>query len=55
MKQWYLRLKARPGTKAGLDVPEKNKFREITDPKEQERIAKEASAWVMKGMNEDKK
>jgi hypothetical protein len=48
-------LKERPATKAGLDVPEKNKYREITDPKEQERIAKEASAWVMKGMEQDKK
>jgi hypothetical protein len=54
LKQWYLRLKERPATKAGLDVPQK-KTPEVTDPKEQERIAKEASAWVMKGMQDDQK
>lgn len=55
LKAWYEKLKARPGFAAGLDVPQKNVYRDIKDPKEMERVAKEASAWVMKGMEEDKK
>lgn len=55
LKAWHAKLKARPGVAAGLNVPEKNKLADVKDPKEQERIAKEASAWVMKGMEEDKK
>jgi hypothetical protein len=52
---WWEKLKARPGFSAGLDVPEKNKNKNITDPKELEKIVKEASSWVMKGMEDDKK
>lgn len=44
LKAWYEKLKTRPGFVAGLDVP-----------KELERVAKETSSWVMKGMEEDKK
>lgn len=54
LKAWHEKLKARPGVTAGLNVPE-NKDKDVKDPKEQERIAKETSAWVLKGMEEDKK
>jgi glutathione S-transferase len=55
LKAWHEKLKARPGVSAGLNVPEKNKHKDVNDPKEQEKIAKETSAWVIKGMNVDKK
>jgi hypothetical protein len=55
LKEWFQKVKARPAVQAGLDVPEKNKHKDITDPKELEKIAKEASSWVLKGMNDDKK
>jgi hypothetical protein len=53
LKEWYAKLKARPAVVAGLNVPEKTK--EVTDPKELERIAKENSAWIMQGMAADNK
>ncbi len=55
MKTWHEKLKGRPGVSAGLNVPEKNRYKDVKDPKEQGRIAEEASAWVLKGMEEDKK
>ena len=55
LKTWHQKLKARPGFSAGLDVPQKNKNKDVKDPKELERITKEASAWIMKGMEQDKK
>jgi hypothetical protein len=55
LKAWYEKLKVRPGFSAGLDVPQKNKNKDVKDPKELERIAKENSAWILKGMEEDKK
>lgn len=55
MKAWLEKLKARPGVAAGMDVPEKNKRLDTNDPKELERIAKETSAWIMKGMEDEKK
>ena len=55
MKAWWQKIKARPATQAGLDVPEKNKYKDITDPKELDRVAKEASQWIMKGQEADKK
>jgi len=55
LKKWYETLKARPGFEAGLDVPKKNVYRDVKDPKEMERVAKEASAWVLQGMEADKK
>jgi hypothetical protein len=48
-------LKARPGFVAGLAKPERFVVQDTKDPKELERIAKEASAWIMKGMADDKK
>jgi hypothetical protein len=55
LKEWHRKLKERPTVQAGLDVPEKNKYKDSSDPKEQERIAKEASAWIMQGTHADKK
>jgi hypothetical protein len=55
LKKWYETLKARPGFEAGLDVPKKNVYRDVKDPKEMEKVAKEASAWVLQGMEADKK
>jgi len=55
LKAWAEKLKARPAVAKGLDVPIKNPLANTTDPKELERIAKQNSAWVMKGMEEDKK
>jgi len=55
LKAWHAKLKARPGVLAGLDVPQKNKADDAKDPKELEKIAKDTSAWVMKGMEDDKK
>jgi hypothetical protein len=55
LKEWHKKLKERPTVQAGLDVPEKNKYKDTADPKEQERIAKEASAWIMQGLDADKK
>ena len=55
LKEWHRKLKERPTVQAGLDVPEKNKYKDSSDPKEQERIAKEASAWIMQGTQADKK
>jgi hypothetical protein len=54
LKEWHGKLKERPTVQAGLDVPEKKK-KDSSDPKEQERIAKEASAWILQGTNADKK
>jgi hypothetical protein len=48
-------LKARPGFVAGLAKPERVMPTDTKDPKELERIAKETSAWIMKGMADDKK
>lgn len=47
-------MKARPGFIQGLSKPERPKASDTKDPKELERIAKEASAWIMKGMQDDK-
>lgn len=45
----------RNAVQAGLRVPEKNKVDVKTDPKELEKILKDTSGWVLKGMEEDKK
>ena len=47
-------MKARPGFVLGMNVPEKAKA-DPKDPKEVEKIAKEASSWIMNGMNDDRK
>jgi hypothetical protein len=54
LKAWWQKLKGRDGFQRGLDVPEKNKNKNITDPKELEKIAKEASQWILKGQEDDK-
>jgi glutathione S-transferase len=54
LKAWLEKLKAKPGFLAGLDVPEK-RLKDVKDPKELEKIAKETRAWIMKGMEDDKK
>lgn len=48
-------MKSRPGFVQGLAKPERFKAPDTKDPKELERVAKEASAWIMKGMGDDKK
>jgi hypothetical protein len=55
LKAWYEKPKARPGVAAGLQVPQRAVHDSSTDPKEQERIAKENSAWIMKGVEADRK
>jgi glutathione S-transferase len=55
LKAWWQKIKGREGVQRGLDVPEKNKYKDITDPKELDRVAKEASQWIMKGQEADKK
>ena len=54
MKAWWEKLKARPGFVQGMNVPEKAKP-DTKDPNEAEKIAKEASSWIMKGMDDDKR
>ena len=54
MKAWWEKIKKRDATQRGLDVPEKNKYKGITDPKELDKVAKEASAWILKGQEDDK-
>ena len=54
VKAWWEKLKARPGFVLGMNVPEKAKA-DPKDPKEVEKIAKEASSWIMNGMNDDRK
>jgi hypothetical protein len=48
-------LKARPGFVAGLSKPARFNAADSKDPKEVERAAKEGSAWILKGMQDDKK
>jgi len=50
-----LKLVERKAVQAGLRVPEKNKVDVKTDPKELDKILKDTSGWVLKGMEEDKK
>jgi len=54
LSAWEQKMAERPAFKKGMDIPEKNKLREILkDPKKTEEYAKGASGWVMKGQKED--
>ena len=51
---WEERMLKRPAVEKGRHVPEPQKIRELMkDPKRMEEKAKEASAWVMKGMKDN--
>jgi glutathione S-transferase len=54
LSAWAKKLNERDAVKKGLNVPARVKV-DSTDPKELERIAKENSAWIMKGVEADKK
>lgn len=55
LKAWSSKLMERSAVQRGLRVPEKNKVDVKTDPKELEKLLKDTSGWVLKGMEEDKK
>ncbi|GAA5889576.1 hypothetical protein JCM6882_007073 [Rhodosporidiobolus microsporus] len=50
LKQWIDRIEQRPATQAALKIPEQDMATKLrNDPEAQEKAAKEASAWIMKG------
>lgn len=55
LKAWKERIDARPAVQRGLEVPSSDRahLEAAKDPKKAEEIAKQNSAWVMKGMNEE--
>ena len=56
LKKWDDMLSARPGISKGFNIPKKLMVKEkADDPEFFNRIAKETSQWIMKGMEEDKK
>jgi len=55
LKVWFAELGERKAFQTGLRIPEKNKIDAKADPKELERLVKDTSGWVLKGMEEDKK
>eukprot|EP01088_Endostelium_zonatum_P019817 TRINITY_DN7032_c0_g1_i1.p1 TRINITY_DN7032_c0_g1~~TRINITY_DN7032_c0_g1_i1.p1 ORF type:complete len:176 (-),score=50.14 TRINITY_DN7032_c0_g1_i1:64-591(-) len=57
LEKWVEKLEAREGVKRGLDVPEKFTKKEEwrKDPSSVDVHAKAASAWIMKGQEEDAK
>jgi glutathione S-transferase len=59
LNEWCERIELRDGVKAGLKVPvqDSKTIHRLNPPTEEEleRQAKEASAWVLKGVEADKK
>lgn len=57
VKKWEEMLTSRPGVKKGCDIPKPLKIKEMLakSPEEAEAYAKNASKWIMQGMDEDKK
>jgi len=49
------RIEARDAVKAGLDIPVKNTFNPNATQEELDAKAKEASKWIMKGQDDEKK
>lgn len=51
VREWVERIEQRPAVKEGLKVPEQDRITLLkNDPKLAEDAAREASAWIMKGM-----
>lgn len=56
LKKWEEMMSERPGVKKGCDVPKPLNIKERMKDKEKlEAFAKEASKWIVKGMEDDKK
>lgn len=57
VQKWEEMLTSRPGVKKGCDIPKPLKIKEMLakSPEEAEAYAKNASKWIMQGMDEDKK
>lgn len=57
LKKWEDMMSARPGVIKGGDVPKPLKIKKMMQqsPEEAEAYAKKSSAWIMQGMEEDKK
>ena len=54
LKEWKEKLFERPGFLKGYNVPASKEVKKATLTKEEEEeAAKQASAWVMRGMKED--
>jgi len=56
LKKWEEMMSERPGVKQGCNVPKPINIKErMKDKDKLESMAKEASKWIVKGMEEDKK
>lgn len=57
LKAWEERMVKRPGVEKGRNVPSPQKFnREMMKNKEEvDKYAKQSSAWIMEGQQEDAK
>jgi len=56
IERWLDTINARPAVQKGVNIPDEFKLKEIMSSKEKaEEHAKKASAWVMKGQEEDQK
>ena len=54
LKAWEDRMLKRPGVEKGRHVPDKHFIKEMmASPEEQEKVAKQASSWIMAGQKAD--
>lgn len=56
VQKWEERMKSRPATQKGNDIPHPAKIKELLEsPEKMDAYAKESRGWILKGMDEDKK